>query len=199
VDFILFSLLFFLLVGVTLPVALLIRWFVPVRFRKVQRALLIAPFVIAAAPYAAFVAWGLVATTPPFLFHRVFDVWPAPDVRALKVHSSGDEQLRVVFITFETTPAGIARLVAPRDLRNDRSPAVETGMYQDAFSCAEPGRPSGAACPLVAEATPPRWWKPGACGKRIVYRTRRVEEWDEIAVLDCGSEGRVYAWALIND
>lgn len=173
------AILFTVLFAVCTGLAILARRMLGIKSGHWLWALRLAPFFIAALPFAVFalnIVWANIAP-PPVLFERVFDRAADAEVTDLIGASDATNDAQHIFLGFRTSGKTLSRLtnglrsLAP-DYARDKVPLP------------------------VAPMSVPSWWTAQHCPDRTVFGAENVRQWDEIVVVECRSDKRVYVEAI---
>ena len=108
-------------------------------------------------------------------YAEVFGVEPGPAITNLKGSSGGGFDYRRAFLAFDRTDAALAEILA-------RGPVT-------------PADPASARVGMAVDDGP-EWWKTAwTCPNRVQRIVGGQADWDEVTVVECPTERRVYVLA----
>lgn len=145
---------------------------------RLIRALLLAPLVIPAIlPIGFFGTLVWINFAPPqYVYRSVFDRSPDASIHSLHAESSGFNDYREVYLSFQDAGPAL-------------QDALATARFEPAVATA-----SNNLVPMPGGSAP-QWWTAGRCQDSSVYVAKNVRRWDEIVITQCRNDATIYVQA----
>jgi hypothetical protein len=137
------------------------------------------PLLLMLVPIFSGVVWSALRPDS-WAFEEVFAVDPPASISELDASTNPGLDSRAIYLAFESNPAIKAWLT--RQTLSWTSVARSDWVDSDAF-----------------QGSPPNWWKgassgfaPHGCARPVHREFRDVDDWRDLAIIDCLSDRRVY-------